>query len=152
MIVTVEYDMIVVVKICSCVMGNYFVVLFLLSANKRYILLWRCSSAYKFALWVWCITLIVMRNEPLLEGYWEIICEIIVTAISAINQKMLINAAQKSQLLMFLLKKVFSKLKQNPWKMPVRYFSRELFDKFEGYRPAFLSSRSTKYELLQKFY
>ena len=39
MIVTVEYEMIVVVKIYSCVMDNYFIALFLLSANKRYILL-----------------------------------------------------------------------------------------------------------------
>ena len=40
MIVTVEYDMTVVVKIIYyCVMGTYFIVLFLLSANKRYILL-----------------------------------------------------------------------------------------------------------------
>ena len=49
MIVTVEYDMIVVVKIYSCVMGNYFTVSFLLSANKRYILLCSCS-ANKFVL------------------------------------------------------------------------------------------------------
>ena len=46
MIVTEDYDMIVVLKIYSCVMGNYFIVLFLLSANKRYILLCRCF-AYK---------------------------------------------------------------------------------------------------------
>ena len=39
MIMIVEYDMIVVVKIYPCVMGNYFIVLFLHSANKRYILL-----------------------------------------------------------------------------------------------------------------
>ena len=48
-------------------------------------------------------------------------------------------------------KKVFPKLKQNPWKVPVRDFSKELFSKFEGYRPAILPSRSTKYELLQRF-
>ena len=54
MIVIVEYDMIVVVKIYSCVMDNYFIVLLLLSANKRYILLWRCSI-YKFVLWVQCL-------------------------------------------------------------------------------------------------
>ena len=49
MIVTVECDMIVVVKIYFCVMANYFTVLFLLSANKCYILLSKCS-AYKFVL------------------------------------------------------------------------------------------------------
>ena len=47
MIVTVEYDMIMVVKIFFCVMGNYFTVSFLLCANKRNILLCRCS-AYNF--------------------------------------------------------------------------------------------------------
>ena len=47
--VTVEYDMIVVVKIYSSVMGNYFTVSFLLSANKNYILL--CGrGAYKCVL------------------------------------------------------------------------------------------------------
>ena len=46
---TVEYDMIVVVKIYSSVMGNYFIVSFLLSANKNYVLL--CGhSAYKCVL------------------------------------------------------------------------------------------------------
>ena len=49
MIVTVEYDMIVVVKIYSCVMGNYFTVSFSLSANKRCVLLCRCST-YKYVL------------------------------------------------------------------------------------------------------
>ena len=39
MIVTVECDMIMVVKIYSGVMGNYFTVSFLLSAKKRYVLL-----------------------------------------------------------------------------------------------------------------
>ena len=48
-------------------------------------------------------------------------------------------------------KKVFPKLKQNPWKVPARDFSKELFSKFEGYRPAFLPNSSTKYELLQRF-
>ena len=54
MIMTVEYDMIMVINIYSCVMGNYFTVSFLLSANKRYILLRRCS-AYKFVLSVRCL-------------------------------------------------------------------------------------------------
>ena len=49
MIATVEYDMIMVVKIYSCVMSNYFTVSFLLSANKCYISLCTCS-AYKFVL------------------------------------------------------------------------------------------------------
>ena len=49
MIVTVECDMIMVVKIYFCVMGNYFTVSFLLSANKRYILLSWCG-AYTFVL------------------------------------------------------------------------------------------------------
>ena len=44
MIVIVEYDIIMVVKIYSYVMGNYFTVSFLLPANKRYILLCRCSA------------------------------------------------------------------------------------------------------------
>ena len=44
MIMTVEYNMIMVVKIYYCVMGNYFTVLFLLSANKRYIFLCRYSA------------------------------------------------------------------------------------------------------------
>ena len=34
MIMTVGYDMIMAVKIYSCVMGNYFTVSFLLSVNK----------------------------------------------------------------------------------------------------------------------
>ena len=51
MTMAVEHDMIMVVKIYSCVMGNYFTVSFLLSANKRYILLSWCS-AYTFVLWV----------------------------------------------------------------------------------------------------
>ena len=54
MIVTVECDMIMVVKIYSGVMGNYFTVSLLLSAKKCYILLCRCS-AYKFVLWVRCL-------------------------------------------------------------------------------------------------
>ena len=49
----------------------------------------------------------------------------------------------------------YTKLKQNPWKVPVMDFSKELFSKFEGYtagyRPAILPSRSTKYELFQMF-
>ena len=49
MIVKIEYDMIMVVKIYSCVMGNYFTVSILLPTNKRYVLLCRCS-AFKFAL------------------------------------------------------------------------------------------------------
>ena len=45
MIVTVTFYMIVVVKIIySCVMRSYFIVLFLLSANKCYILLCMCSA------------------------------------------------------------------------------------------------------------
>ena len=45
----VEYDMIVVVKIYSSVMGNDFTVSFLLSVNKNYILL--CGrGAYKCVL------------------------------------------------------------------------------------------------------
>ena len=39
MIVTLECNMIMVVKIYSGVMGNYFTVSFLLSAKKRYVLL-----------------------------------------------------------------------------------------------------------------
>ena len=42
--VTVEYDMIVVVKIYSSVMGNYLTVSFLLSANKNYILSWSYNT------------------------------------------------------------------------------------------------------------
>ena len=49
MIVTVECDIIMVVKIYFCVIGNYFTVSFLLSPNKHYILLCTCS-AYKFVL------------------------------------------------------------------------------------------------------
>ena len=54
MIVTVEYDMIVELKIYYCVMGNCFIVMFLLSANKRYILYRKCN-AHKFVLWVQCL-------------------------------------------------------------------------------------------------
>ena len=49
MMVAVEYVLVMVVKKHSCVMGNNFTVSFLLSANKRYILLCR-YSAYKFVL------------------------------------------------------------------------------------------------------
>ena len=54
MIVTVECDMIMVVKIYFCVMSNYFTVSLLLSAVKRCILLSSCS-AYKFVLLVRCL-------------------------------------------------------------------------------------------------
>ena len=49
-------------------------------------------------------------------------------------------------------KKAFPKSKPNPWKVSVSDFCKELFSNFEGYRPAILPSRSTKYELLQMFY
>ena len=63
MIVTVEYDMIVVAKIYSCVMGNYFIVFtFCESALIRGCCLFK-SLFYE------CITVIVMRNQPLLEEY-----------------------------------------------------------------------------------
>ena len=68
-----------------------------------------------------------------------------VTAVSTINQKMSINA-HKKRVINAPFKKVFAKLKQNPWKVPVR--DKELFSKFEGYRCAFLPNSSTKYELL----
>ena len=48
-------------------------------------------------------------------------------------------------------KKTFPKLKQNSQKVPVSDFSKELFSKFESYRPSILPSWSIKYELLQMF-
>ena len=50
-----------------------------------------------------------MQNRPLLEGYSEIFCKIIVAAILTINQKMLINAAQKMKL---SIKDFFNKYEQ----------------------------------------
>ena len=67
MIMTVGYDMIMAVKIYSCVMGNYFTVSFLLSVNKHYILFCSCS-ANKFVLWVRCLidafTLLIHYDKP----------------------------------------------------------------------------------------
>ena len=92
-------------KLYSCVMC-YFIALFLFAANKRYILLCR-SSAYLTAFFIqafdlclvlnWCIT---CRTNHYQKG------QIIVTAISTIHQKILINAAQKMK---FFIKDFFSK-------------------------------------------
>ena len=51
MIVIIEYDITVVVKIYFWVMCNYFIVLFLLTANKCYILLFAtfCSCSKEIA-------------------------------------------------------------------------------------------------------
>ena len=40
---------------------------------------------------------------------------------------------------------VFPKLKQNPCKVSVKDFSKELFSKLEGYTPAFLPNSSTNF-------